>query len=74
MEVRRSISLSLTRDEYSFLKRIVDRSSDGTKAGLSNAKILRSLIKLLQRMKLEALDVKNEDQLLQRLEEAIKQI
>ena len=68
------ISLSLTRDEYSFLRKIVERSSDGKDVKLSNAKVLRSLIRLLQSLKLETSQVKNEDQLLQRLEEAIKQI
>lgn len=74
LEEKRSISLSLTRDEYSFLQGIIKRSSDGRKASLSKAKILRSLIKLLQHLKLEISDVKNEDQLLQRLEKAIGQI
>ncbi len=74
MEGKRSISLNLTEDEYSFLKRMSDRSSDGGKVYLSNAKILRSLIRLLQHIKLEAKEVKNEDQLLQKLEDAIRQV
>ncbi len=74
MEGKHNISLSLTKDEYSFLKRIVDRSSDGRKARLSNAKILRSLVSLLQYLKLELSNVKNEDQFLQMLEKVIRQI
>lgn len=74
LEEKRSISLSLTKDEYSFLQGIIKRSSDGKKVSLSTAKILRSLVRLLQHLKLEISDVNNEDQLLQRLEKAIEQI
>lgn len=72
MRASRNTSLYLTRKEYSFVTSIAEHSASDRDPGISKSAILRTLIRLVQHLDVDMSGVKTEDQLLQRLEDALK--
>ena len=60
----------LTEEQYYFLQNIAERCASEDGAGLPQSAILRTLVMLLQHVKVDITWVRAEDELLQRLEEA----
>ena len=72
MAVNRDLCLYLTEEQYSFLQNIAEKCASEDGAGLPQAAILKTLVMLLQHMKVDVTGVRTEDELLQRLEEAVE--
>lgn len=72
MRASRNTSLYLTEKEYSFITSIAEHSASNEDPGISRGAILRTLIRLVQHLDVDMSGVKTEDQLLQRLEDAVK--
>jgi hypothetical protein len=72
LRVGRSISLHLTKEEYSFILNMARQCASSSGTGISERTILQTLIRLLQLLKVDASGIKTEDQLLQRLHKAIQ--
>lgn len=72
MRASRNTSLYLTEKEYSFVTSIAEHSARDRNPGISKGAILRTLIRLVQHLDVDMSGVKTEDQLLRRLEDAVK--
>lgn len=72
MRASRNTSLYLTEKEYSFVTSIAEHSASDRAPGISKGAILRALIRLVQHLDVDMSGVRTEDQLLQRLEDAVK--
>ena len=72
LRASRNTSLYLTEKEYSFVTSIAEHSVSHGDPGISRGSILRTLIRLVQHLEVDMSGVKTEDQLLQRLEDAVK--
>ncbi len=64
--------LELREQEYSFILNIIKQCGSKGGSQMSCEAILRALIRLLQHLNVDVSEVKTEDQLLQRLQEAIE--
>lgn len=67
-----NISLHFTEEEHSFVLNMVKQCASDGGFRVSKGTILRSLIRLLQQLHVDASEVKTEEQLLQRLQDAVK--
>ncbi len=72
LRASRNTSAYLTEEEYSFITSLVKHSMGDESPKISKGAVLRTLIRLLQHLQVDMSGVKNEDQLLQRLEDAIE--
>lgn len=72
LRASRNTSLYLTEKEYSFVTNIAEHSTSDRNPGISKGAILRTLIRLVEHLDVDVSGVKTEDQLLQRLEDAVK--
>lgn len=72
METKRNISLKLTQEEYSFISEVAKQCAGDSTSGFSESMVLRALIKLLRHLEVDFTGAKTEEQLLQRLLEAIR--
>ena len=67
-----SLNLTITKEEYSYILDMAKRGANGGDTGLSKDAILRAMIRLLQRLRVDVSGVKTEDQLLERLQNAVR--
>jgi hypothetical protein len=72
LRASRNTSLYLTKKEYSFILNIAEQSAVDGSPGVSKGAILRTLVQLLRHLEVDMSGVKTEDQLLQRLEDAVE--
>lgn len=72
MEGSCNISLSLTGAEYSFLTNMLDQCASKSVSGMSVDAILRTMVRLLQKLEVNVSGVRTEDQLLGRLQDAVR--
>jgi GAF domain-containing protein len=66
------VCLYFTEEQFSFLMHIAGQYADGDDNSLTEEAVLRALVRLLQQMKVDMTGVKTEDEMLQRLEDAIE--
>lgn len=71
MAVDCSTYFKLTKEEYSFITSIVDKCANNKDSQISESTILRSLVRLLQRLEIDVSGIKTETELLQRLQNGI---
>ena len=67
-----SLDLTITKEEYSYILDMAKRGADVDDTALSKDVILRAMIRLLQRLPVDVSCVKTEDQLLERLQNAVR--
>lgn len=72
MRASLNTSLKLKEQEYSFILDIIKKCESSGGGGLSKTAIFRALVRLLQQLDVDLSGVENEDQLIQRLQDAIK--
>lgn len=68
----RNISLHFTEEENRSMLNMMEQYSSDSGSRISRGMILRSLIRLLQQLKVDVSGVKTEDQLLRHLKDAVK--
>ena len=68
----RDVCLYFTEEQFSFLMHIAEQCADGDDNSLTEEAVLRALVRLLQQMKVDMTGVETEDEMLQRLEDAIE--
>ena len=68
----RNISLHFTEEEHNFILNTAAQYLHDGGVRISKGAILRSLVRLLQQLEVDVSGVKVEDQLLQRLQDAVK--
>lgn len=68
----RNISLDFTEEEHSFILNMEERCASIGSSEISKESILRTLIRLLQRLEVDVSEVETEDQLLQRLQDTVQ--
>jgi len=68
----RNISLHFTENEHSFILSMARQCAVNSSFVISKGAILRTLIRMLQRLEVDVSGVRTEDQLLQCLQDAIK--
>ena len=66
-----SISLNLTEAEYSFIMNMADQFANKDTPAVSADAILRTMVRLLQQLKVDVSGIDTEDQLLNRLQNAM---
>jgi len=66
------VCLYFTEEQFSFLMHIAEQCADGEDNSLTEEAVLRALVRLLQQMKVDVTGVKTEDEMLQRLEDALE--
>ena len=64
--------LYFTEEQFSFLMHIAEQCTDGDDNSLTEEAVLRALVRLLQQMKVDLTGIKTEDEMLQRLEDALE--
>lgn len=67
-----NVCLYFTEEQFSFLMHIAEQCADGEDNSLTEEAVLRALVRLLQQMKVDMTGVKTEDEMLQRLEDALE--
>ena len=67
-----NISLHFTENEHSFILSMARQCAVNGSSVISKGAILRTLIRMLQRLEVDVSGVRTEDQLLQCLQDAIK--
>ena len=72
MRVCHNTSFRLTEEEHSFITNMAEQCSDGAGPEESRGKILRTLIRLFGHLDVDLSGVRTEDQLLQRLQDAVR--
>ena len=72
MEGSRNISLNLTEAEYSFIMNMADQFAGKDIPAVSANAILRTMVRLLQQLKVDVSGIDTEDQLLDRLRNAMQ--
>ncbi len=72
MEDSRNISLNLTETEYSFITSMADQFAGKGAPQVSADAILRAMVRLLQQLKVDVSGISTEDQLLERLQDAMQ--
>ena len=65
-------SLHLTQKEYAFMQNMAEQCAGSGSYEISTATILRTMVRLLQHLEVNLLEVETEDQLLERLQSALK--
>ncbi|MFC1717622.1 hypothetical protein ACFL6S_28430 [Candidatus Poribacteria bacterium] len=68
----RNISLNLTKTEYSFIMTMADQCAGKGAPEVSADAILRAMVRLLQQLKVDVSEISTEDQLLERLQNAVQ--
>lgn len=71
MEDSLNTTLNLRRQECSFILNIAEQCAVNSDSKISKGAILRTLIRLLQHLEVDVSGVKTEDQLFQRIQNAI---
>ncbi len=67
----RNTSLHLTEKEHSFIINIAKQCANNGGSGVSEGAIVRTMVRLLQKLDVNVSGVKTEDQLLARLQNAV---
>ena len=68
----RNLHIDLTAEEYSFITNMVKQCNSNGRCHFSERGVLRTLIRLLEYLTIDPSNIETEDQLLQRLEDALR--
>ncbi len=72
METNYNTSLHLTQREYFFILNMAKRGANDGVTELSKGAVLRAMVRLLQQLRVDVSGVRTEDQLLERLQNAVQ--